>query len=130
MSYPVMPEGVARFFIGSGSGDPKIWSLAVAENCVMHEPVGTPPVKGRADLYRSMMVGFLGAFSTFSGLIPMAAYAAGGEVAVHWKAEGVTNAGRNVSWSGIGVFRLNEDELVEEMRGYFDPSVFKEIFAP
>jgi steroid delta-isomerase len=118
-----LPPAVADFFKGSTAADPDAWSAPFTEDAEIHDPVGQPPLTGRAAV-RERMASFLPYLTEFSGLVPTDAYRAGDSTAVHWTATATMANGRDLAWTGITVFSLDGAGAIREMRAYFDPSIF------
>ncbi|GAA1034856.1 MULTISPECIES: nuclear transport factor 2 family protein [Amycolatopsis] len=119
-----MPPAVTQFFTASQSGDADAWAGAFAADGVFHDPVGEPPIVGRAAI-REFIASVLPNFSPFLGLTPREAHAVGGSVAVSWSGAAVTGSGVPVNWSGINVYDLDEDGLISEARAYFNRAIFQ-----
>ncbi|CAM5311972.1 nuclear transport factor 2 family protein [Streptomyces aurantiogriseus] len=124
MSGPVMPPAVLRFFQASQNRDAEAWSGAFAEDAFFHDPVGTPPLEGRAAV-RDLVVSVITGFSPFLGLTPTEAHIAGDSVAVTWHGAAITRDRRPVNWSGISVFELDDTGRIREARAYFDRAAFQ-----
>ncbi|ATL31128.1 hypothetical protein KY5_6110 [Streptomyces formicae] len=123
MTFPAMPKAVHQFYAGSQAADADLWAGAFAENGLFHDPVGSEPIRGReAILARLRKV--IPQFDPFLGITPVDAYTTGGQTAVHWRGAVVTTDGKPVNWSGISVFRLDEDGLIAELWAYFHHGVF------
>ncbi|GAB1645358.1 nuclear transport factor 2 family protein [Krasilnikovia sp. MM14-A1259] len=118
-----LPTAVADFFGGSRTADPDAWARPLADDALIHDPVGQPPFTGRV-AFCERITGFLPHFSRFDGLTPTNAYHGGASVAVHWRATANTATGRELAWTGITVFTLDDHDKICQLRGYFDPSIF------
>jgi steroid delta-isomerase len=118
-----LPAAVASFFDGSKAGDPDVWAARFTDDADIHDPVGQPPLTGRAAL-RDRMAGFLPYFTRFSGLLPTHAYQAGDSTAVRWTATATMASGQDLSWAGITVFTLDDDDMICRLQAFFDASVF------
>jgi steroid delta-isomerase len=117
-----LPAAVAAFFTGTRAADPDAWVAAFADDAEIHDPVGTPALRGRAEL-RDRMAGFLPQLARFSGLVPGDAYVCGPSTAVHWHATATTTTGRDLAWSGITTFGLDDRGRIAHLKVWFDPSV-------
>ncbi|MFD5542000.1 nuclear transport factor 2 family protein [Streptomyces sp. NPDC127079] len=124
MSTPVMPPAVLQFFQASQNADADAWSSAFAEDALFHDPVGTPPLEGRAAVH-DLVVSVITGFSHFFGLTPTEAYTAGASVADTWHGAAITQDHRPVNWSGISVFALDDTGRIREARAYFDRAAFQ-----
>jgi steroid delta-isomerase len=123
MPNPAMPPAVLQFFQASQSGDADAWSGAFAEDAVFHDPVGTPPLEGRAAIH-DLVASVLTSFSPFLGLTPTEAHTAGNSVAVTWHGAAITQDLRPVNWSGINVFDLDDTGRIRQAKAYFNRAAF------
>lgn len=124
MTFPAMPPAVLQFFQASQNGDADAWADAFAEDALFHDPVGTPPLEGRAAVH-DLVTSVLTTFSTFLGLTPTEAHTAGNSVAVTWHGAAITQDLRPVNWSGINVFELDDTGRIREAKAYFNPAAFQ-----
>ncbi|MFJ8436012.1 nuclear transport factor 2 family protein [Kitasatospora sp. NPDC094019] len=127
--FPAMPASVLRFFDASRRADADAWAAAFAEGGVLSDPVGRPPITGRAAI-RARMASILANFRPFLGITPLEAHAAADFVAVSWRGAAVTLSDRPVNWSGINVFRLDSQGLIKECSAYFEYAVFRAQLDP
>lgn len=123
MTFPAMPPAVLQFFRASQEGDIDAWANAFAEGGVFHDPVGQPPLTGRAAI-RDFIASVIPSFQPFLGLTPLEAHTVGAFVAVSWRGAAVTPAGKPVNWSGINVYELDGGGLIREAKAYFDSAIF------
>ncbi|MFE7524340.1 nuclear transport factor 2 family protein [Kitasatospora sp. NPDC057542] len=124
MTFPAMPPAVLQFFRASQEGDADTWAKAFAEDGVFHDPVGTPPITGRAAIH-GFIASVLPGFRPFLGLTPLEAHTVGSHVAVSWRGAAVALDGKPVNWSGINVYELDDTGLIREARAYFNSAVFR-----
>ncbi|MFI1707620.1 nuclear transport factor 2 family protein [Streptomyces griseoruber] len=124
MPIPDMPPAVLQFFQASQNGDADAWSGAFAEDALFYDPVGTPPLEGRAAIH-DLVVSVITGFSPLLGLIPTEAHTAGDSVAVAWHGAAITRDRKPVDWSGISVFELDDTGRIREARAYFDRAAFQ-----
>ncbi|MFE9118776.1 nuclear transport factor 2 family protein [Streptomyces sp. NPDC007172] len=125
---PAMPPAVLQFFRASQEGDADAWAQSFAVDGVFHDPVGTPPVLGRTAI-RDFIASVLPNFQPFLGLTPLDAHTVGKWVAVSWRGAAVALDGRPVNWSGINVYELDGDGLIQDAKAYFNHSVFQAQLA-
>jgi hypothetical protein len=123
MSFPAMPKAVHQFYEGSLAADAELWGAGFAEDALFHDPVGTEPMRGREEILARFRK-VIPLFERFIGITPIEAYTSGGETAVSWRGAVVTAEGNPVNWSGITVFRLDEEGLIAEARLYFHKGAF------
>ncbi|MFJ7243088.1 nuclear transport factor 2 family protein [Kitasatospora sp. NPDC098652] len=124
MTFPAMPAAVLQFFRASQDGDADTWAAAFAEDGVFHDPVGTPPITGRAAIHE-FIASVLPNFRPFLGLTPLEAHTVGRHVAVSWRGAAVALDGKPVNWSGINIYELDDTGLIREARAYFNSAIFQ-----
>ncbi|MFI5807461.1 nuclear transport factor 2 family protein [Streptomyces sp. NPDC051561] len=123
MTFPAMPKAVHQFYAGSQAADAELWAGAFAEDGLFHDPVGSEPIRGReAILARLRKV--IPLFDPFLGITPVEAFTTGGQTAVLWRGAVVSTEGNPVNWSGITVYRLDDEGLIAEASAYFHHGVF------
>lgn len=118
-----------QFFTASQDGDTDTWAAAFAHNGVFHDPVGQPPIVGRATI-RDFIASVLPNFRPFLGLTPREAHTAGRSAAVAWGGAAVTAQDIPVNRSGINIYDLDEDGLIQQARAYFNQTVFQAQLQP
>src|SRR5882757_2211755 len=123
-----MPPAVLQFFRASQEGDVDAWTTAFAPDGVFHDPVGTPPLTGRAAI-RDFIASVLPNFRPFLGLTPIEAHTVGHRVAVSWRGAAVSLEGKPVNWSGINIYELDDEGLIRDAKAYFNPAVFQAQLA-
>jgi len=89
-----------------------------SQEASLHDPYGGRPLQGIAGLNR-FMDGMERTWNDFS-MIPGIPYAAGDRIAVSWDATAVAKSGKRASFSGINVFTLNGEGLIDQLEGYWD----------
>ena len=124
MTFPAMPAAVTQFFTASQSGDADLWAAAFAHDGLFHDPVGQPPIVGRAAIHE-FIASVLPNFRPFLGLTPVEAHTVGTSVAVSWRGAAVSLDGKPVNWSGINIYELDADGLIAEAKAYFNRAVFQ-----
>ncbi|RJL35266.1 nuclear transport factor 2 family protein [Bailinhaonella thermotolerans] len=129
MTFPAMPASVTRFFTASQSGDIDAWAGAFAADGVFHDPVGRPPLVGRAAI-RAFIASVVPGFHPFLGLTPYEAHTVGDQVAVAWRGAAISTTGKPVNWSGINTYELDGTGLIREARAYFNSAVFQAQLTP
>ncbi|MFE4974899.1 nuclear transport factor 2 family protein [Kitasatospora sp. NPDC056651] len=127
--FPAMPASLLQFFAASQRADAAAWADAFAVNAVFRDPVGQPPITGRAAI-RARIASILPNFRPFLGITPLDAHATADFVAVSWRGAAVTLSNRPVNWSGINVFQLDSAGLIKECSAYFEYSVFQAQLDP
>ncbi|MGW0671661.1 nuclear transport factor 2 family protein [Streptomyces sp. NPDC002746] len=128
MTSPAMPLAVLQFFHASQRGDADAWAQAFAEDGVFHDPVGTPPLTGRTAIH-DFIASVLPNFEPFLGLTPLEAHTVGHRVAVSWRGAAVALDGKPVNWSGINIYELGKDGLIQDAKAYFNHAAFQAHIA-
>lgn len=124
MTFPAMPRSVDQFFRASQAGDAQAWAAAFAEDALFHDPVGEEPLTGRPAI-QAFIESVIPAFDPFLGLTPTEAHTVGNAVAVSWRGSAVSKNGRPVNWSGINIYELNDEGLIQEAKAYFNRAIFQ-----
>ncbi|WP_330238557.1 nuclear transport factor 2 family protein [Streptomyces sp. NBC_00525] len=127
--FPAMPRSVLGFFLASQRADADGWAAVFSHGAVFHDPVGQPPLIGRRAI-RQRIASILPEFRPFLGITPREAHMTADHVAVSWHAAAVTRGDRPVNWSGINIFHLDPDGLIDACSAYFDLAVFQAQLAP
>jgi ketosteroid isomerase-like protein len=47
-------------------------------------------------------------------------YSGGDRIAIQWQADATAKSGKQVSFDGINVFTINEEELISKLEAYWD----------
>ncbi len=113
-------KAVAEYFAALRAMDAERWANTFAENAVSHDPVGAPPINGRAEL-RQFLQNIFMAFEKV-GLTEDHVFINGNEAAVKWTGRGVSKNGREVMFEGIDVIEVNDKGLIQTVRAYWNPA--------
>ncbi|RMF40822.1 MAG: DUF4440 domain-containing protein [Alphaproteobacteria bacterium] len=109
------------FFRHFGAGDMAAWLATMAPDIRTWEPVGTPPNVGHEGVLA--WAGQMGQMGIASAEIDVrAVHPAGDSTAVEWTTTFTFQDGRSLEISGVDIHRFDEDGLIAEVRGYYDPS--------
>lgn len=119
-------EAVSTYFHTIREADEENWTHNFAHNAVCYDPVGAPPNRGHNELRRF--------FQNINDMFEKVAlheeemFIAGDGAAVKWRGEGVGRNGREVEFSGIDVFKINDRGKIQQLWAYWDPqSIMAEI---
>jgi ketosteroid isomerase-like protein len=93
-----------------------------ADDAVLEDPVGTPPMVGKAAII-AYLEGFPTLFNQMK-LYSLDIKVRGNEAAVKWRIRFVTKTGNTFFLEGIGFFRLNQQGKIELEREFFDLDYF------
>jgi steroid Delta-isomerase len=95
-----------------------------ADDAVLEDPVGTPPMVGKAAI-----IAYLEAFPTLFNqmkLYSLDIKPGGQEAGVKWRLRFTTKSGHVFFLEGIGHFQFNEDGKVQREKQFFDLAYFLE----
>ena len=95
-----------------------------ADDAVLEDPVGTPPMVGKAAI-----IAYLEAFPTLFNqmkLYSLDIKPGGQEAAVTWRLRFTTKSGHVFFLEGIGFFQFNQDGKVQREKQFFDLAYFLE----
>jgi Ketosteroid isomerase homolog len=93
-----------------------------ADNAVLEDPVGTPPMVGK-----QAIADYLASFPTLFSqmkLYSLDIKPRGNEAAVHWRLRFTTHTGNTFFLEGIGYFKLNQEGKIELEKEFFDLDYF------
>ena len=95
-----------------------------ADDAVLEDPVGTPPMVGKPAI-----AAYLAAFPTLFDQLKLYSLdikPGGQEAGVTWRIRFTTKSGHTFFLEGIGHFRFNEEGKVEAEKQFFDLAYFLE----
>lgn len=118
MPDPAKMEAAIHSYVDAfAKQDASLVAALFAEDCVVEDPVGTPPHKGREAVHQfyTHSVG-TGAKLTLAGPVRIAGEYAAFAFSVRVDMEGVPH-----QIDVIDVMRFNDDNKIIEMRAYFGP---------
>jgi steroid delta-isomerase len=93
-----------------------------ADDAVLEDPVGTPPMVGK-----QAIADYLATFPTIFSqmkLYSLDIKPRGQETAVHWRLRFTTHTGNTFFLEGIGYFKLNQQGKIELEKEFFDLDYF------
>lgn len=93
-----------------------------ADDAVLEDPVGTPPMQGKAAI-----AAYLATFPTLFNqlkLYSLDVTVCGQEAAVKWRLRFTTKTGHVFFLNGVGIFKLNEEGKIQSEKEYFDLAYF------
>lgn len=122
---PPQIEGVIEeVFAGLVSFDvPRIMNH-FADDAVVEDPVGTPPIHGK-----QAIAAYLQTFPTLFShmkLYSLDVKVGGQEVGVKWRLRFTTKTGHTFFLEGIGYFKFNEQGKIQTEKEFFDLAYFLE----
>lgn len=118
MSKEVIEKTVRDYFAAIRAMDADAWVATFAEDAISHDPVGSPPMRGHAEL-RRFFEGIASAFNKV-GLTENHVFVCGDGAAVKWTGRGVGKNGREVTFEGIDVFQVNVQGKIQTVWAYWD----------
>lgn len=98
-----------------------------AEDAVLEDPVGTPPLRGRAAIREFLARGravIAEAKTTVHSVKPC-----GDECAVHWSVEVRSVQGRTIDYDGIGIFSFDGAGKLRHVREFYDVAKLARLFG-
>jgi steroid delta-isomerase len=124
MTETVSPDKISRavraYFLAIRAMDPEAIANTFAEDGTTCDPMGTPPISGRAgirEFFESIFKNFKSA-----GLTEDSVFVAGNGAAVKWTGSGTSAAGKEVKFEGIDVFEINHDGKIQSIWAYWNPA--------
>ena len=124
MSEQVSPDKISRavraYFLAIRAMDPDAIANTFAEDGTTCDPMGAPPISGRAGI-REFFVSIFKNFKS-AALTEDLVFVAGNGAAVKWTGTGTSASGKEVKFEGIDVFEINQDGKVQNIRAYWNPA--------
>jgi len=124
MSTLVTAEKVSRavraYFLAIRAMDADAFANAFAENGTTCDPMGAPPISGRAavrEFFESICKNFKSV-----ALNEESVFVAGNGAAVKWTGQGTSINGKEVRFEGIDVFEINDDGKIQNLWAYWNPA--------
>ncbi len=116
---PTTAETVAEYFAAIRALDADRFANAFAPDGVSEDPVGTPPMKGRAALH-AFMSHLADSFASVS-LVEDGVYLCAKSAAVKWKGHAEARNGKTVDFEGVDVIDCDDEGLINHVRAFWDP---------
>jgi steroid Delta-isomerase len=124
MNTQVAPDKISRavraYFLAVRAMDPEAFANTFAEDGTTYDPVGSPPITGRAGL-REFFSSICKNFKTVA-LDEDSVFVAGNGAAVKWTGHGTSTNGGEVKFEGIDVFEVNDDGKIQTIHAYWNPA--------
>jgi steroid delta-isomerase len=124
MTEPVSPDKISRavraYFLAIRAMDPEAIANTFAEDGTTCDPMGAPPISGRAgirEFFESIFKNFKSAALTEDSV-----FVAGNGAAVKWTGSGTSAGGKEVNFEGIDVFEINHDGKIQSLWAYWNPA--------
>lgn len=123
MSAQVSPDRVSRavraYFLAIRAMDPQAFANTFAEDGTTSDPMGAPPITGRAGI-REFFESICKNFKSVS-LDEDSIFVAGNGAAVKWSGKGTSIKGQEVKFEGIDVFEVNAEGKIQNVWAYWNP---------
>lgn len=113
-------KAVARYFEATRAMSAEQWASTFADNGVLEDPVGTPPMTTKEAILEHGKK-FVNAHAQV-GLHEEFVHVNGNEAMVYWVGRGETKDGQRVQFDGIDHFIFDGDGKIVELRGLWDPT--------
>lgn len=124
MTEPVSPDKISRavraYFLAIRAMDPEAIANTFAEDGTTCDPMGAPPISGRAAI-REFFVSIFKNFKS-AALTEDSVFVAGNGAAVKWTGSGTSAGGKEVNFEGIDVFEINHDGKIQSLWAYWNPA--------
>jgi steroid delta-isomerase len=124
MTEPVSPDKISRairaYFLAIRAMDPEAIANTFAEDGTTCDPMGSPPINGRAGI-REFFTSIFKNFKT-AALTEDSVFVAGNGAAVKWIGTGTSAGGKDVKFEGIDVFEINQEGKIQSIRAYWNPA--------
>ena len=124
MSEQVAPDKISRavraYFLALRAMDAEAIANTFAEDGATCDPMGVPPMNGRAAVREF----FASVFKNFKsvGLTEDSVFVAGSGAAVKWTGHGTSVNGKEVDFEGIDVFEVNQEGKIQNIWAYWNPA--------
>ena len=99
------------------------WLEAFAEDAVVYDPVGKPPLNARRDADKFFEI--LSKFYEKLEITPDLIFSAGNGAAVKWIMNVLARNGRRATTEGIAIFEFNEVGKIQKLQSYWDEAAMK-----
>jgi steroid Delta-isomerase len=110
---------INAYFTAISTLDAEQWVAIFAPDGTSYEP-GNPPFTGHNAL-RQFFNGIAAGFEAIE-MKPDQIFPLGNEAAVKWSAHGKGRNGRTVTFEGIDVFVVNEADMIQSVKAYWNPA--------
>ena len=124
MTEQVAPDKISRavrgYFLAIRAMDPDAFANCFAEDGTTCDPMGAPPLTGRAairEFFQSICKNFKSV-----ALNEDAVFVAGNGAAVKWTGSGTSNSGKEVKFEGIDVFEVNQEGKIQNLQACWNPA--------
>lgn len=99
------------------------WLEAFAEDGVVYDPVGKPPLNVQRDADKFFEI--LSKFYEKLEITPEQIFVAGNGAAVKWIMNVMARNGRTATTEGIAIFEFNEVGKIQKLQSYWDEAAMK-----
>lgn len=99
------------------------WLEAFAEDAVVYDPVGKPPLNVQRDADKFFEI--LSKFYEKLEITPEQIFVAGNGAAVKWIMNVLARNGRTATTEGIAIFEFNEVGKIQKLQSYWDEAAMK-----
>ena len=113
-------RAVRSYFLAIRAMDAEAFANAFAENGTTCDPMGAPPISGRAAV-REFFESICNNFKSVS-LDEDSIFVAGNGAAVKWTGHGTSTNGKDVRFEGIDVFEVDQDGKIQNVWAYWNPA--------
>jgi steroid delta-isomerase len=113
-------RAVRGYFLAIRAMDAEAFANSFAENGATCDPMGAPPISGRAavrEFFESICKNFKSVALTEESI-----FVAGNGAAVKWIGEGTSINGKDVRFEGIDVFEIDGEGKIQNLWAYWNPA--------
>jgi len=124
MNDQILPERISHtvraYFLAIRAMDPEAFANCFAEDGTTNDPMGSPPITGRAAI-RDFLASICKNFKEVA-LTEDSVFVAGNGAAVKWTGKGTSANGKAVNFEGVDVFEVNADGKIQNVWAYWNPA--------
>ncbi|NET85624.1 MAG: ketosteroid isomerase [Moorea sp. SIO1F2] len=118
MSTEAIASVINVYFTNMAAMNPGGWVEIFAEDAVIYDPVGKPPINVSEDSEK--FFGLLSSFFNSFEISQEQIFIAGNGAAVKWRMQVSAKNGREATAEGISVFEINDDGKIQQVLSYWN----------
>ena len=113
-------RAVRGYFLALRAMDAEAFANCFAENGATCDPMGAPPISGRAAI-REFFESICKNFNSVA-LTEESVFVAGNGAAVKWIGQGTSINGKDVRFEGIDVLEIDDEGKIQNVWAYWNPA--------
>ncbi|GBF83326.1 ketosteroid isomerase [Aphanothece sacrum FPU3] len=114
---------ISNYYNSLAAMNPDGWLATLADNAVIYDPVGKPPLNPEKDSIKLFTI--LTTFYAKFEIVKESLFVVNNEAAVKWKMTVISKNGREATAEGITTFELNEADKITQVKAYWDENKLK-----